>query len=65
MEEELKARMMLAPVTEQLRAVHKVLAEAVGQGCEECRLRALAMLTDALNEALVWELGTCSYGDDA
>ena len=65
MEETQQAREKLAPVTEALRAVHKILAEAAGQGCEECRLRSLAMLTDALNEAVVWELGTCSFGDDA
>lgn len=65
MEETQQAREKFTPVTEALRVVHKILAEAAGQGCEDCRIRALAMLTDTLREVLVWELGTCTYGDDA
>lgn len=65
MEETQRAKEKFTPVTEAIQEAHKVLAEASGQGCEECRLRALAMLTDALNEAVVWELGTCSFGEDA
>lgn len=65
MEETQQAKEKLAPVTEALRAVHKILAEAAGQGCEECRLRSLAMLSDALTEVILWELGTCTFGDDA
>jgi len=65
MEETQRAIRAETMALEGLLQATSAMAEASGLGCEECRLLALASISDALDDVRLWASGECKDGEDA